>query len=95
MKMQHFVDSGIGAIWICPIYTSPMLDFGYDISDFKGIDESFGTLQDFEELIKKAKELGVKVSIPIKLIENQLLEIEFSEFLFYPGSYGFRTKSYV
>ena len=62
MKLQHFVDSGIGAIWLSPIYASPMVDFGYYIADFRDIDETFGTMQDFEELLKKAKELGLKVS---------------------------------
>jgi len=39
-----------------------MVDFGYDISDFKDIDKIFGTLQDFENLVKRAKELGLKVN---------------------------------
>lgn len=60
-KLQHFVDSGIGGIWLSPIYASPMVDFGYDISDFKDVDKRFGTMQDLEELIAKAKKLGVKV----------------------------------
>ena len=59
--MHHFVDAGIGAIWLSPIYTSPMVDFGYDIADFRDIDEGFGSLQDFEKLIKRAHELGIKV----------------------------------
>jgi len=61
-KLQHFVDSGIGAIWLSPINQSPMIDFGYDISDFRNIDKIFGTLRDFEDLVKRAKELGVKVN---------------------------------
>jgi len=62
-KLQHFVDSGIGAIWLSPINQSPMIDFGYDISDFRNIDKIFGTSRDFEELVKRAKELGVRVII--------------------------------
>lgn len=61
-KLDYFVESGIGAIWLSPINRSPMIDFGYDISDFKDIDERFGTLTDFENLIKRAKEIGLKVS---------------------------------
>ena len=60
-KLQHFKDSGIGAIWLSPIYASPMVDFGYDISDFRDIDEAYGSMEDLEELTKKAKELGIKV----------------------------------
>ncbi|XP_020278781.1 maltase 1-like [Pseudomyrmex gracilis] len=64
-KLQHFVDSGIGGIWLSPIYASPMVDFGYDISDFKDVDKRFGTMQDLEELIAKAKKLGVKVILDL------------------------------
>jgi len=60
-KLQHFVDSGIGGIWLSPIYASPMIDFGYDISDFKDVDRMFGTMQDLEELTAQAKKLGIKV----------------------------------
>jgi alpha-glucosidase len=40
------------------MYPSPMADFGYDISDFKDVDPMFGTLEDFDELVAKANELG-------------------------------------
>jgi len=55
------MELGIGAIWLSPINRSPMVDFGYDISDFKDIDKIFGTLTDFENLVKRAKEIGLKV----------------------------------
>lgn len=48
-------------MWLSPIYTSPQVDDGYDISDFKNIDPIFGTLDDFDELIAKANELGIKI----------------------------------
>jgi len=60
-KLDHFMELGIGAIWLSPINRSPMVDFGYDISDFKDIDKIFGTLMDFENLVKRAKEIGLKV----------------------------------
>ena len=50
---------GIGAIWLSPIYRSPMADFGYDISDFKDIDPIFGNLTDFDNLQRRAEELGM------------------------------------
>lgn len=59
--MQHFKDAGIGAIWLSPIYKSPMVDFGYDISDFKDIAPVFGTMTDFETIVTAAKALGIKV----------------------------------
>lgn len=54
--------SGVGAIWLSPINRSPMVDFGYDISDFKDIDKIFGKMTDFENLLARAKELGLKVT---------------------------------
>lgn len=55
---DHFKETGIGAIWLSPIYKSPMADFGYDIADFKSIDKTFGTMDDFLSLQKKLKSLG-------------------------------------
>jgi len=42
---------GVDAIWLSPIFPSPMADFGYDISDYIGVDPLFGTMQDFDALI--------------------------------------------
>ncbi|KAL6428415.1 hypothetical protein ACFW04_008591 [Cataglyphis niger] len=64
-KLEHFVTSGIGAIWLSPINRSPMIDFGYDISDFKDIDKIFGKMTDFENLLARAKELGLKVMLDL------------------------------
>jgi len=52
---------GVGAIWISPIYPSPMKDFGYDISDYCGIDPRFGNLDIFDELVEKAHARGIKI----------------------------------
>ncbi|CAH0749326.1 unnamed protein product [Diatraea saccharalis] len=60
-RLEHFVDAGVDAIWMSPIFTSPMVDFGYDISDFYDIHYEYGTMDDFRELLKKAHELGLKV----------------------------------
>ncbi|XP_014208339.1 alpha-glucosidase-like [Copidosoma floridanum] len=60
-KLEHLVDTKIDAFWLSPIYPSPMVDFGYDISDFKGIDPVYGTMQDFEDLVDKAHKLNLKV----------------------------------
>ncbi|XP_011497232.1 PREDICTED: maltase 1-like [Ceratosolen solmsi marchali] len=60
-KLRHFLESGITAILLSPINTSPMIDTGYDITNFLDIDKSYGTLTDFEELTKKANKNGIKV----------------------------------
>jgi alpha-glucosidase len=57
-KLDHLQDLGVTGVWMSPIFKSPMADFGYDISDFKTIDPLFGTMEDFDKLVAKAKSLG-------------------------------------
>lgn len=52
---------GIGAIWLSPIYKSPMADFGYDVSDFFDIEPLFGTLETFDKLVSEAHQRGIRV----------------------------------
>ena len=62
-RLDYVADLGVDAIWLSPVFTSPMKDFGYDVSDYRGIDPSFGTLEDFDRLVQKAHSLGLKVII--------------------------------
>ncbi|PSN33695.1 Maltase 1 [Blattella germanica] len=64
-KLDYIVELGVKTIWLSPIYKSPMIDFGYDIEDFKEIDARFGTLQDFRDLITsmKARELRLVMDL--------------------------------
>ncbi|AEF40121.1 glycoside hydrolase family 13 protein [Hoyosella subflava] len=64
-KLPYLSSLGIDAIWITPWYTSPMVDAGYDVADFRDIDPSYGTLHDAEALIRDAHALGIKVIIDI------------------------------
>lgn len=61
-KLSHFTETGITAIWLSPIYRSPMKDFGYDISDFEDIDPIFGTIEDLRNLTAEAKKRNLKVT---------------------------------
>ena len=54
---------GIDALWISPFYRSPMVDFGYDVSDYCDVDPLFGTLEDFDRLLDDAHALGIRVII--------------------------------
>ena len=54
---------GVDALWISPFYPSPMVDFGYDISNYCDVDPQFGTLEDFDQLLYDAHALGLKVII--------------------------------
>ena len=60
-RLQHLVDLGVDAIWISPIFPSPMRDFGYDVSDYCDIDPLFGSLSDFDLLVAAAHSRGLKV----------------------------------
>src|SRR5690349_1437371 len=60
-RLDYLVWLGIDAIWICPFYPSPMLDFGYDIADFCDVDPVFGSLETFDNLLADAHARGIKV----------------------------------
>ncbi len=66
-RLPHVADLGVDAIWISPFFRSPMKDFGYDVSDYRDVDPMFGTLGDFDALIHRAHELGLKVLIDLVL----------------------------
>jgi len=66
-RMPYIASLGVDAIWISPFFTSPMKDFGYDVSDYCDIDPMFGTLADFDALIQTAHAWGVKVMIDLVL----------------------------
>lgn len=58
-KLDYFTDIGVDAIWISPFYKSPMRDFGYDVENYTEIDPMFGTMGDFDELMKQANKKGM------------------------------------
>ena len=60
-KLDYIKSLNVGAIWLTPIYPSPMVDNGYDISDYTGINPLFGTMEDFDELIAEAKARDIKI----------------------------------
>ncbi|WP_052247410.1 alpha-amylase family glycosyl hydrolase [Alteromonas macleodii] len=62
-KITYLKRLNIDAIWLSPVFPSPMKDFGYDISDYLNIDSSFGTLEDFKELVKQAHANDIKIII--------------------------------
>lgn len=64
-KLGYIKSLGMEAIWISPIYKSPFLSFGYDISDYKSINPQFGSMEDFEFLVDKASKLGIKIIMDI------------------------------
>jgi alpha-glucosidase len=61
--LDYVAKLGADAVWLSPIFKSPMKDFGYDVSDYCDVDPLFGTLDDFRAMVKKAHDLGLKVMI--------------------------------
>lgn len=64
-KLDYLKDLGIDVIWICPMYKSPNDDNGYDISDYQDIMDEFGTMDDFDELLKQVHNRGMKLIIDL------------------------------
>jgi alpha-glucosidase len=62
-RLDYVAKLGADCIWLSPFFKSPMKDFGYDVSDYCDVDQMFGTLEDFDALTRRAKELGLKVMI--------------------------------
>ncbi|MBI4922342.1 MAG: alpha-glucosidase [Devosia nanyangense] len=62
-RLDYVADLGVDGIWLSPFFTSPMKDFGYDVSNYRDVDPIFGTLGDFDRLVEKAHALKLKVII--------------------------------
>lgn len=64
-KLDYLKTLGIEAIWLTPVYESPMIDNGYDISDYYAINPEFGTMEDFERLLSEAHQRGIRIIMDI------------------------------
>jgi alpha-glucosidase len=60
-RLDYLKDLGVDAIWIAPIYPSPQVDFGYDISNYQDIDKQYGTLADFDRLLAEAGKRNIRI----------------------------------
>jgi alpha-glucosidase len=60
-RLDYLHDLGIDAIWITPMYPSPGIDYGYDISDYTAIDPEYGTMADFDRMVAEAQKRGIRV----------------------------------
>jgi len=78
-KLDYLSDLGIEGIWLSPVNTSPMHDFGYDICDYRGIDPVFGTLDDFERLIAEAHRRNIKLIMDMVMNHTSYLHPWFRE----------------
>lgn len=63
--LPALAELGVDAIWLSPFYRSPQKDAGYDVSDYRDVDPLFGTLEDFDDMLQKAHDLGLRVMIDL------------------------------
>lgn len=63
--LPYLVNLGIDAIWLTPFYPSPLVDGGYDVTDYRNVDSRLGTMEDFDALVHDAHDLGIKVIVDI------------------------------
>jgi alpha-glucosidase len=64
-RLDHLELLGVDALWLSPIYPSPLADFGYDVADYTGVAPEYGTLDDFDELVAAAHERGLRVLLDL------------------------------
>jgi alpha-glucosidase len=64
-RLGYLQDLGIDAIWLSPIFVSPMKDFGYDVADYCAVDPRFGTMEDFDALVADARGCGIRIILDL------------------------------
>ncbi|MFZ1469713.1 MAG: alpha-glucosidase [Paracoccaceae bacterium] len=62
-RLQYLADLGVDCLWLSPFFTSPMKDMGYDVADYCAVDPVFGTIADFDALVARAHDLGLRIII--------------------------------
>ena len=85
-KLDYIRDLGVTAIWFSPLYKSPDYDYGYDISDYRAIDEKFGTMQDFERLVEECHKRDLKVIMDMVINHTSIEHPWFREAMKSPDS---------
>ena len=78
-KLDYLKELGIGIIWLSPIYASPLIDMGYDISDYKSINPKFGTMEDFDILMHEAKIRDIKIVMDLVINHTSIEHSWFKE----------------
>jgi alpha-glucosidase len=64
-ELDYIQSIGVNTIWICPMYDSPQVDMGYDISDYENVYPPYGTVQDMERLIAETHKRGMKIVLDL------------------------------
>ncbi|WP_292066526.1 alpha-glucosidase [Brevundimonas sp. UBA7664] len=77
--LDHIASLGVDGVWLSPFFTSPMKDFGYDVADYCDVDPVFGTLADFDRLIARAHQLGLKIITDLVFAHTSDKHVWFAE----------------
>lgn len=85
-KLDYIKELGVTAIWFSPLYKSPDYDYGYDISDYRSIDEKFGTMEDFERLLEECHARDLKVIMDMAINHTSIEHEWFKKALESPDS---------
>lgn len=85
-KLDYIRDLGATAIWFSPLYKSPDYDYGYDVSDYKAIDEKFGTMEDFDRLVRECHRRDLKVIMDMVINHTSTEHSWFKEAISSPDS---------
>ncbi|AZQ65953.1 alpha-glucosidase [Silicimonas algicola] len=78
-RLPYLADLGVDAVWLSPVCTSPMKDMGYDVSNYRDIDPVFGTLDDFDGMVERAHDLGLRIIIDQVISHSSNLHPAFIE----------------
>ncbi len=78
-RLDYLADLGVDAIWLSPIFPSPDVDFGYDVSDYTAIDPKYGSMEDFDCLVQQAHHRGIRVVLDLVLNHTSSLHPWFIE----------------
>lgn len=78
-KIPYLKDLSVNVLWLNPIYESPMVDNGYDISDYYKIADCYGTMEDFENLLKEAHDAGIKIIMDLAVCASSIEHKWFKE----------------
>lgn len=84
-RLDYIADLGADAVWLCPIFASPMIDQGYDMADYTAVNPAFGTLEDVDTLIEEARRRGIKIVLDIALNHSSTAHPWFQAALADPG----------
>lgn len=80
-RLDYLKILGIDAIWLTPFYISPQVDNGYDVANYTAIDPAYGTLDDFDELVARAHERGIRIVLDMVFNHTSTQHARFRESL--------------